>query len=82
VVYINECIDVNTALKKFLQTYELFLLDPTVSEEFPMVASPRLYLVIFFQIYGIEPSSPSASVPLIWLINIYSDSAIPKRKEP
>jgi hypothetical protein len=23
-VYINECIDVNTALKKFLQIYELF----------------------------------------------------------
>ncbi len=24
-VYINECIDVNTALKKFLQIYELFI---------------------------------------------------------
>jgi hypothetical protein len=50
-VYINECIDVNTAFKKFLQIYELFAQDPTVSKEFPMLASPRLYLVIFFQIY-------------------------------
>ncbi len=24
-IYINECIDVNTALKKFLQIYELFV---------------------------------------------------------
>ncbi len=70
------------SFKKFLQIYELFLLDPTVSEEFPMLTSPRLYLVISCQIYGIEPSSPSASFPWIWLINIYSDSAIPKRKEP
>ncbi len=45
-VYINECIDVNTALKKFLQIYELFVKDPTVSKEFPRLASPRLYLVI------------------------------------
>jgi hypothetical protein len=33
-VYINESIDVNTALKKFLQIYELFAQDPTVSKEF------------------------------------------------
>jgi hypothetical protein len=41
-VYINDSIDVNTAFKK----------DPTVSKEFPMLASPRLYLDIFFQIYA------------------------------
>jgi hypothetical protein len=51
-VYMSGCIDVNTALKKCLQIYELFSEDPTVSKEFPMLASPRLYLVIFFQIYG------------------------------
>ncbi len=51
-VYINECIDVNTAFKKFLQIYELFVYDPTVSEEFPMLASPSLHLDKFFQIYG------------------------------
>ncbi len=50
-VYINERIDVNTALK-ILQIYELFTQDPSVSERFPMLASPRLYLDIFFQIYG------------------------------
>ncbi len=50
-IYINECIDVNTA-KKFLQIYELFTKDPTVSKEFPMLAS--LYLDIFFQNYGLE----------------------------
>ena len=47
-VYINECIGVNTALKKFLQIYELFAYYPTVSKEFPTLASPR-----FFQIYGL-----------------------------
>jgi hypothetical protein len=51
-VYINEYIDVNTALKKFLHIYELFAKDPTVSKEFPMQASSRLYLDILFQIYG------------------------------
>ncbi len=55
-VYINECIDVNTALKKFLQIYELFAYDQSVScivsKTFPTQASPRLYLDIFFQIYG------------------------------
>ncbi len=42
-VYINECIDVNTAFKKFLQIYELFAQDPTVSMEFPTLASPGLF---------------------------------------
>jgi hypothetical protein len=32
--------------------YELFTLDPSVSKKFPKFASPRLYLDIFFQIYG------------------------------
>jgi hypothetical protein len=50
-VYINECIDVNKALKTFLQIYELFEEDPIVSKKFPTLASPRLYVVIFFQIY-------------------------------
>jgi hypothetical protein len=52
--YINECIDVNTALKKFLQIYELFGYDTPVSKKFPTLASPRLYLVIFFQIYAVQ----------------------------
>jgi len=56
-VYINECKDVNTDLKKFLQIYELFAKDPTVSKEFPMLTSPRLYLDIFFQIYDYSPLS-------------------------
>jgi hypothetical protein len=51
-VYINKCIDVNTAFKKFLQIYELFGLDQSVSKKFPTLARPRLYLDIFFQIYG------------------------------
>jgi hypothetical protein len=38
--------------KKFLQIYESFAKDPTVSKEFPTLASPRLYLDIFFQIYA------------------------------
>jgi hypothetical protein len=59
--YIDECIDVNTALKKFLQIYELFAYDPTASKKFPMLASPRLYLVIFFQIYAAEGSSEKAN---------------------
>jgi hypothetical protein len=42
-VYINECIDVNKALKKFLQIYELFEEDPIVSKKLPTLASPRLY---------------------------------------
>ncbi len=54
-VYINECKDVNTALKKFLQIYELFRLEQSVSKKFPMLASPRMYLDIFFQIYGLIP---------------------------
>ncbi len=41
----------NSALKKFLQIYDLFTYDPTVSKEFPSLTSPRLYLYIFFQIY-------------------------------
>ena len=36
----------STQLKKFLQINELFAQDPTVSKEFPTLASPRLYLVI------------------------------------
>ncbi len=36
----------STQLKKFLQIYELFAQDPTVSKEFPTLTSPRLYLVI------------------------------------
>ncbi len=56
-VYINECMDVNTALKKFLQIYELFGLNESVSKKFPMLASSRLYLVIFFQIYGFATAS-------------------------
>ncbi len=51
-VYINECLDANTAFFKILQIYELFTQDPTVSKEFPKLASPRLYLDIFFQIYA------------------------------
>ncbi len=51
-VYINECIVVNTALKKFLQIYELFAQDPTVSKEFPMLASPSLYLVILSNLWA------------------------------
>ncbi len=51
-VYINECIVVNTALKTFLQIYELFGWVGYISfHEIPMLASPRLYLVTFFQIY-------------------------------
>ncbi len=50
-VYINECMNVNTALRNLLQIYELFAQDPTVSKEFPLLASPWLYLGIFFQIY-------------------------------
>ncbi len=49
-VYINECIDVNTALK-ILQIYELFAYDLTFSKEFPMLASPRLYLVILSNLW-------------------------------
>ncbi len=30
-VYMNECIDIKTVFKKFLQIYELFAQDPTVS---------------------------------------------------
>jgi hypothetical protein len=50
-VYINESIDVNTALKKFLQMYELFGKDTSVYNKFPTLASgkPMLYLGIFFQ---------------------------------
>ena len=68
VVYINECTDVNTALKKILQIYELFAKDPSVSKKFLTLASPRLYLDIFFQIYGSEllgifnSSSPSIDI--------------------
>jgi hypothetical protein len=51
-VYINKCIDVNAAFKKFLQIYELFGLNQSVSKKFPTLASTRLYLDIFFQIYG------------------------------
>jgi hypothetical protein len=40
--------------KKILQIYELFVQDPTVFKKFPMLASPRLYLDIFFQIYGVQ----------------------------
>jgi hypothetical protein len=47
-VHFNECIDVNTTLKKSFKSYELFMQDPTVSKEFPMLASSRLYLDIFF----------------------------------
>ncbi len=37
--------------KKFLQIYELFRLDQSVSKKFPMLVSPRYILDIFFQIY-------------------------------
>ncbi len=50
-VYINECMEVNTALKKFLQIYELFAQDQRVSKEFPTLASPRLYLVILSNLW-------------------------------
>ncbi len=43
--------EMSTKLKEFLQIYELFRWDTSVSKKFPMVASPRLYLDIFFQIY-------------------------------
>ncbi len=44
------------SFKKFLQIYELFGYDTPVSKKFPTLASPRLYLVKFFQIYyGIPP---------------------------
>ncbi len=39
------------SFKKFLQIYELFAQDPSVSKKFPTLASPRLYLDIFFHIY-------------------------------
>ncbi len=42
-------------LKKFLQIHELFAKDMAISKEFPMLASPRLYLVIL-SIYGKGPS--------------------------
>ena len=62
-VYINEClVDVNTALKKFLQIYELFVKVPTVSKKFPTLASPRLYLDIFFQIYVVYNIRPKSGV--------------------
>ncbi len=43
----------NAFQKKFLQIYELFAKDRSVSKKFPAPASPRLYLVIFFPIYGL-----------------------------
>ncbi len=45
----------STQLKKFLQIYELLRQDTSVSKKFPMLTSPRLYLVIFFQIYSRQP---------------------------
>jgi hypothetical protein len=41
------------SFKKFLQIYELFRYETSVSKKFHMLASPRLYLGIFFQIYGL-----------------------------
>ncbi len=40
-------------LNKFLQIYELFGKDTLFSMKVPMLASPRLYLDLFFQIYGL-----------------------------
>ncbi len=40
----------STQLKKFLQIYDLFAKDPTVSKEFPTLACPRLYPVILSNI--------------------------------
>ncbi len=55
-VYIHECIDVNTALKKFLQIYELFVKDPSmINQILRNFLRHRLYHDIFFQIY--EPTS-------------------------
>jgi hypothetical protein len=39
------------SFKKFLQIYELLGWETSVSKKFLMLASPRLYLRIFFQIY-------------------------------
>ncbi len=53
-VYINEWIDVNTALKIPSNLWVVCVgstIDPSVSKTFPMLASRRLYLDIFFQIY-------------------------------
>ncbi len=54
-VYFNECFDVNTVLKNSFKS-ELMAQDKTVSKEFPMLASPSLYLDIFLQIYALESS--------------------------
>ncbi len=49
------------SFKKFLQIYELFAQDPTVSKKLPMLASTRLYLDIFFQIYELFAQDPTVS---------------------
>ena len=49
----------STQHKKFLQIYELFGQDTSVSKKFPMLASPRWYLGIFFQIYDVFAFQPT-----------------------
>jgi hypothetical protein len=55
-VCVNECIDVNTALKNFFKSVSCSCRIHRF-KKFPMLARPKLYLDILFQIYG------SATVP-------------------
>ncbi len=52
-VYINECIDVNAALKNPLNVWVIRVGSNSFQGiSYGGMASPRLYLDIFFQIYG------------------------------
>ncbi len=51
-VLINECIDVNTALKNSFKSMSCSHRIHQFQQKFPSLASPRLYLDIFFQIYA------------------------------
>ncbi len=50
-VYINKCIDVNTAWKKFLQIYEFFCKGSISFQEISYAGKPQVVSRYIFQIY-------------------------------
>ncbi len=69
------------SLKKFLQIHEVFAQDPTVSKEFPALASPRLYLVILSNHITdwsmneklVQPPFPGIQDSIFCIRNIFED---------
>ncbi len=53
-VYINECIDVNTALKRIPSNFLVVHVSPNSFQEISYAGKPQVYLDIFIQIYDLK----------------------------